>query len=674
MTSYSKLGWLLVLLAPLVAACTSRKPTEIVAGLSTQMRVPEGLKAVGLTIQAGGRLRYCETYPVVDGTATLPATFGLLGQSGFERAPDGLVTLQVLGFRTSETNFADDCFISDGPLPDANSSDPNEIVVVRRRRLSFVNDRILFLPLPIKESCNDRDCPVDGETCIGGECVAMDIDAALLPDYDDSLIFGNTNTCFDPTVCIPRSGSVPVLLVDPADCTFRAVWPASAPVPAPGELNVRMFYNTFGTEILDLDPASLDSSQYDGLSFVDPADPVVFRLAPNVCRSNYQENKILGLEASALCPTKRPYQPICDGTQGGASPDAGAGGGSNDDQRAGICTVASLSSAESAAYVLMDSSLSMGKFFGDGGLRFAVELPLQNPVARRTRLAFDLLPTAAAECDALPNANDFATPRIPFQDVGTAREPIGDLLGDVGTVLADNPPLFMEAGMEGAYRALAELEPLDSTRRFNRKALVVIANRDFGGECATDGVTPAQRALAAFTSGIYTYSVVLENEDGSDTEEAQAVADAIGIATAGGTTVFNGVADETEGAKAVQEVFNDLGSCLYDVRGPLTGDPVLPADATISYLNPLAPSRTQVDISRNSACDETNQDTVSGFNQVDEDATVDALRVRICGQACEDLRNVLNDVAVVHGAQGNVAPPVPLVVSAQCPNDSAFAE
>jgi hypothetical protein len=303
-----------------------------------------------------------------------------------------------------------------------------------------------------------------------------------------------------------------------------------------------------------------------------------------------------------------------------------------------------------------------------------VELPLQNPVARRTRLAFDLLPAAAAECDALPAANDFATPRIPFEDVGTTREPIGDLLGDVGTVLADDPPLFMEAGMEGAYRALAELEPLDSSRRFNRKALVVIANRDFGGECATDGVTPAQRAQAAFASGIYTYSVVLDNDDASDTEKAQSVAEATAIATAGGTTVFNGVADETEGAKAVQEVFNDLGSCLYDVRGPLTGNFLLPPDATISYLNPLSPSRTQVDIPRNVLCDEGAQDTQSGFNQVADDGSIDALRVRICGQACEDLRNVLNDVAVVHALQNSVAPPVPLVVSAQCPNDSTFAD
>jgi hypothetical protein len=589
--------------------------------------------------------------------ATLPATLGVLGQSRFERAPDGLVTVQVLGFRTVDSPFARDCL----NLQDANADDPTQVVVVRRRRLSFVNDRILFLPLPLKESCNDTGCSAaDGLTCIGGACVDMSIDSTTLPDYHDDLIFGNTNTCFRTDLCLPEAGGVPVLLDDPDTCTFRAQWPSELGVPVAGDLNVRVFYNTFGTEVLDLDPEGLDERQHDGLSFVDDeSDPLSFRLAPNVCETNFKRDKILGLEASALCPTKRPFQPLCDEEPSEDTPDAGGGG--SGDELAGLCTVASLSSVESAAYVLMDSSLSMFRYFGEGGLQFAVELPLNNPVARGTRLAFGLLPAEESQCEAEPAANAFASPRIPFGDVSQVRQPIGELLGDASVVRADNPPLLMEAALEGAYSALAALQPTQSTR-FNRKALVVIANRDFGGQCPSDGVTPAQRANAAFQNqSIYTYGVVL-----GDGDDAAAVADATELANQGGTTLFNGVADEAQGAVAVQRILNDLGSCLYEVRSPLTGDVRLPDDAQISYLNPLLPARTRVGIARNPACSEATQDQENGWSQGGDDL------VRICGQACLDLRETLDSVSVTHAVQSKVAPPVPLVVTAACPGGGAF--
>jgi hypothetical protein len=352
---------------------------------------------------------------------------------------------------------------------------------------------------------------------------------------------------------------------------------------------------------------------------------------------------------------------LCDTDVGVPAIDAGGGGGGETDSLSGRCTVASLTSVESAAYVLMDRSQSMFRYFGNGGLRFAFELPLSNPVARRTRLAFGFLPAAAADCDVATAANPFTLPQVAFGDVASVREPIGALLGNPATVLPDEPPLFMEAALDGAYQALSTLQPTFSTR-FNRRALVVIANRDFGGQCATDGVAPAQRANAAFTNQqIYTYSVVLG--DGND---PAAVADATEVANQGGTRVFNGVADETEGARAVQEVLNDLGSCLYEVRDPLTGSPRLADDAQVSYLNPLFPSRTQVDIPHNPACSEATQDQLSGWSQGADDL------VRVCGGACDDLRDILGEVSVAHAVDGKVSPPVPLVVTGQCPTAAAF--
>jgi hypothetical protein len=617
----------------LFAACTSSKPTEIVAGMSTQIQVPEYLKTVGLAVQAGGRVLFCDTYPVADGTVKLPATLGVL-----EESAGSPVTVNVLGFRREQASSFDNCTFV---VPDAD--DP-EVMVVRRRRTTFVDDRILFLPLPLKESCSETTCGEE-ETCIGGLCVPSDVDSSALVDYRNDLLFGDTNTCFDPNRCLDAART-PVLLENPADCSFRAQWPSSAPTPEPGELNVRVFYDTFGSEVLDLDREGSDANEQEGFNIPDPSDPLAFRLAPNLCTSNYQQDKLLGVEASALCPPKRPLQPLCSNYVS-IDPRATA-----DDPDPGprVCTIAGLRAVESAVYVLMDRSQSMFKFYGDGGLRFAIELPLGNPVARRTRVAFGQLPAAAEQC----GTNEYQTPTIAFGDVASVRQPIGDILGASASVLPDDPAIYLEAAMQGAYAALGELGPSGESG-FNRKALVVISNRDLARD-RCPGPTGAERAAAALAQddSIVTYAVALDSGD------AEALASATAIAEAGGTQVFNGVEDETEGLRAVQDILTDLGSCLYEVSPDATsglqdaGD--LSDNATISYLHPV--TRAQVDIEHNALCAEGVD--ASGWNAEGD-------LVRLCGTACDELRESLSAVALVHAENQHVAPAVPLVVTAPCP-------
>jgi hypothetical protein len=612
-------------------SCTSSEPTEIVAGMSTQIRVPDYLKMVGVVVQAGGRVQFCNSYTVADGTVTLPATLGVLDRSN--RAP---VTVQVLGFRKEETRFADDClFVQD--------ADAEDVMVVRRRRLTFVDERILFLPLPLKESCNDTPC-ADDETCIGGACVPVDVDSSALQDYKNELIFGDSNTCFDARRCLDAAGA-PVLLEDPASCSFRVQWPSAAPMPAAGELNVRLYYNTFGSEILDRDGEGSDVNEQEGFSILDESDPLAFRLAPNLCATNYRNDKVLGLEASALCPPKRALQPICadyvppDPRATADTPDPGPR----------VCTIAGLRAVESAVYVLMDRSQSMFKFYGDGGLRFAVELPLSNPVARRTRVAFGQLPAAPEQC----GTNDYANPTIPFGDVSVVRQPIGDILAASSSVLPDDPALYLDAAMQGAYSALSALSTSEASG-FNRKALVVISNHDLARDrCA--GPTATERAAAALADdGIITYAVALDSGD------AEALQSASEIATAGGTAVFNGVDDEVQGARAVQDILTDLGSCLYEVVPDNTSGAASAGDlsdgATISYLHPV--TRAQIDVPHNAQCaDGVN---ASGWNREGD-------LVRLCGAACTLLRETLSDVALLHAGSQHIAPAVPLVVTAPCP-------
>jgi len=119
----------------------------------------------------------------------------------------------------------------------------------------------------------------------------------------------------------------------------------------------------------------------------------------------------------------------------------------------------------------------------------------------------------------------------------------------------------------------------------------------------------------------------------------------------------------------VLDVLTELGTCSYRVNRLDLGDAAgvgaaaLPDTALISYVDPLFPSSSAVDIALNPACVAGAPADVSGWNR-------DGERVRICGKACDDLRAVISNVTALHLLRTPplVAPPVPVVVSAPCNN------
>jgi hypothetical protein len=636
-------------------ACTPKRPTEIVAGVTTQIRVPDDLNTVAMVVQVGGEVVFCNQYPVFDGTARLPATLAVLGESGLDNR--GSVTVKVVGLR-EDSEF---CF---------TESPPQNTMVIRSRRVTFVDDQIKFLPLPLKESCADvRSCDEDnGETCVGGKCVSADVDGASLQTYSDALIFGNTNTCFDATNCMAKNATSAVLIEDAGDCTFRVPLPEGAK-QTPANLNVRLYYKSLGSEILDLDQEA-DEDQQEGFAFVGKQNSATFRLAPNLCESNYQAEKILAIDASPLCPAKRPLQPICDdykapqvfvpipaGSAGsGSGGDAGVSPPADEDE--GVCAIAGLQTVESVVYVLMDRSLSMRKFFGDGGLSFAVDLPLSSPVSKRTKIGFGLLPPSAEQC----GTNDYA-PEIAIGSVEETRELIGMLLQDRERVLTEDPPqFFLEAALQAAYNTVAQVTPTGG-EVFNRRAVVVITNRDsLAGSCPGPAATElAARALGSADAPIFTYAIALDSDEApAPGSEGQVLESATELAEAGGTEVYNGVEDEQKGARAVNDILTELGTCLYEVKRPDDSTEPLPNSASIAYLNPNTPTKRAVSISYNQECSEASAAEGSGWNH-------EGGLVRLCGADCKALRKVIGDVSVFHAAQdGKALPAVPLVATAPC--------
>ena len=633
--------------------CTSTDPTEIVGGVTTQIKVPDYLRSVGLTVQVGGEVKFCDSYPVTDGTTTLPATLGVLGSSGID--PSKTVTVQVLGLRTDTSEFDLDCITT---RPEPGEPDNREVLVIRRRRLGFVDGRILYLPLPLKESCTDVACAPD-QTCIAGACVPIDVDPKTLPDYNPRLAFGTTNTCFNADLCLPAGANYPAILDDAASCSFHIDWPPDRPRPAPGELNVRATYNSFGSEVLDFDLAGTAPELQEGFSFPDPNDATKFVLAPNLCATNYNANRILALEAGPYCDAKRGYQPIC-GSYSAPNPRTNSGEKAAPNAGAGLCTIAALTPVPSVVYVLMDNSFRMYPFYGMGGLQFAIDLPLGSPIAKRAQIAFRRFPANPAQC----GSDAYATPEVAFGSVDDVRAPIGTILGANDSVTPDNPPqVSLEAALQGAYLAVKNAQVLDPDN-YAQRAVVVISNRDLAvGACM--GTSTALELAQQATQGVNpvsTYAVALgdPNED-NPTADASTVASATALAAAGRTRVFNGVEDAQAGATAVSKVLTDVGSCVYRVNRLDLGPDTLPPGSYISYVNPLPPGPSAVDIPFNSGCSASSGADISGWN-------AEGSRVRICGQACSDLRQVINDVSEAHLAEQVSAPPIPLVVSSPCEN------
>ena len=301
--------------------------------------------------------------------------------------------------------------------------------------------------------------------------------------------------------------------------------------------------------------------------------------------------------------------------------------------------------------MLLDRSNAMRDLYGPEGLEFAINVPLENPIAARTQIGLSFLPADMATCSAssLP-------PEIGFEDPQVVRSDIASRLADPTTLLGDDPQLFLDGAMSGAYASLAALMPTES-QTFNRRAVAIVGNRDLQAHCgATPGDPVALAADALASQGIHTYVAVLDAPDDAPQFGDDPQTSAAAIATAGGTQVFDAIVDETEGALAVQKVLNDLGSCVYDPPQASVS-----ANATnLLFVDPVTLART--DIARNDACD-SESSTVDGWG-------VEASgRIRICGAPCAALRSTL---AAYFAALGEPAPRVPIMPAIACTDASRF--
>jgi hypothetical protein len=581
-------------IAVLWAGCTATRPTEVVPGVISQIQVPKHLKGVRIDISIPGSP---SPGPIVarvdDGVARLPSTLGVVG----ERAKTVPITVLVTGW-----GDVNDFAFEDPAIPVTDRQYHKDVKILRRARFQYRDEKILYLPMPLRYSCYEaQPCGLE-ETCVAGECKPVNtIDPNTMVEYSDDLVKGTSSTCFSPKTCMATA--VQAFVDDPDNCIYAL---PAAPPPGINGMNVKVTYDNYETEILDLDAE--EGFIREGLDKI--------RLAPGLCKIAKNAGagrRIVNVELSPLCAPKTIYQPICFPEQ----PAAGT-----------ICNIERpLEPSPSALYVAMDQSSSMGEIFGETAIKTVLGLSLNDPVFSRTFVAFKFFPHQPADCNVADNSlSQSNLLEVPFALAPLTQKKVTSFVGNKANVLGSDPNLFVDAlYAQNTGGAVKAIETFRAGRNFNKRAVMIIANRTLKvDDCGGNLASITQAVGNANAAGVQTYVVLLGHQ--TTTPDA---AGWTAVATAGGTTLFDVRTQPEVGGEALATVATDLGACLYEPLAPQE----LKTNAKISYKNPTA-GNAESFIPFNAACNKNTAQAVNGWN-------IDGGQMRICGEPCTTYKNVL---------------------------------
>ena len=675
------------------SGCAGKTATEFVAGISTQVQVPRDLAAISISVSAEDNVAYNQYFPVYNGTVELPRTLGVVNSSTPQGVP---IAITIVGFDNSPGGQAayQNATTFQAQIPTVGQAEaqygPPGGRVLRSFRQQYTPGQILYVPMPLHYSCYDVDCgpnaanisgcttaadptPPDQYnpcTCKGGVCVDA-LNTNPLPVYNDAMAYGTTNTCFRPFTTTDSGGTkepgcmdygIPPQVIDATNCIYALPGTASVPAGTPpynpdvpsvviqaadsgGGLNVRAVFDNYVSEVLDYEgtcpgagaPPTAQAPVEGYCTFA--GAPQRFQLAAGLC-SPKALHQITLLEASAQCPSKTEFQPICADSNGPPWQPTLLDGGTSSD---GGCNIAKvLTPAPSQLYILFDNSSGMRDFFGPKGLQEVVGLGLTNPVFSQTQVGFSFTPATQADCtasasDDAAGPNSFLSPLLPFQPSGAAQAAIGNLLlvdGEDGGPphQPGTDPWYLSAALEGAYGALRGNHPANGGA-FNRSAVMLFFDRDFNGalDCGNGHLSALQEAQKALGEGIETYVVFLGNKDdaedgGNGFPGQQALTDAqqlgLGLNSTYLSYFFNASTLSTiatASVNALGSVVSDLGGCVYQVP------PGVGPEAILQF--PDAVSASIISVSNAGSC--ANDDPVKSPTWV-----FDNQHIRVCQNTC----------------------------------------
>jgi hypothetical protein len=702
--------------AALWSGCSGKTVTEFVAGVSSQVQVPRDLAAISITVSAEGNIAYNKYFPVYNGNVLLPKTLGVVNSSTPEGTPISITIVGFDNSPSGQAAFANaQNFQGSIPTvgtTETGSLAPGGRVL-RSFRQQYTPGQILYVPMPLHYSCYDVDCgpnspndisqcnpasdpngtdQYDPCTCKAGVCVDALNDPTVnpLPVYNDGMAYGTTNTCFRPFSDKDASGNtlpgcmdygIPPQTIQAGTCVYALPDTASVPADAGaynpnvpkvviqaadsgGGLNVRVVFDNLVSEVLDYEgvcPAQITPATpgpVEGYCTM-PNAPQQFMLAPGLCTmvpgGATPANKlhtITLIEASAECPSKTQFQPICADADGPPWQPTLIDGGSSAN---GTCNVAvPLVPAPSALYLLWDNSTGMDQFFGKKALSQVIGLSLSDPVFQQTQVAFSYTPALPTDCTAAPDTtNSFLSPLIPFEPSAHAQADIAKELlleGEDGGIPHEPgaDPWYLEAALDGAYQKL-QLQTTGA-QKYNRTAAMLFIDRDFKTnppDCGNSHKNAIQEAQAALSAGIETYVVYLANADYEDAGGAApppAESDAQSLAMGLNPNLsyfFNASAGSSApvvAAEALSTVVADMGSCVYEVPSGID------SAATLQFPDPV--TRTILTV--------TNADSCANDSSTTPLWVFDNQHIRVCQNTCQRLVTAIQaDEAAT--AQSNAA-------------------
>ncbi len=704
------------------AGCSNDKPTELVPGALSQVQVPRDLDGIELEVKANGVVTFCSSASVYDGTVELPRTLGVVSGQSVE----AIVTVTIRGFSQSATNpnfgQCNDIPVGDPQGPQVLRRSIQTFVGQHTLFLPMALSYSCFNTNCESGTGSTSTASAATSTCAASRCVDLagtdpKVAASKLVDFTPSLIDG-TDVCFSPKVCF--SDELPAVAVlsssgdgggdaassagdaGASECTY------TFPVPPLGSgLNVKVFFQDFtwtmdsSTGVSTPVPSNageveiLNDDAEEGFT-VSATNPRQFTLAPGLCdlvnagatppppppSGALTYHTISGVHAASACTPKAALLPICANERnppavlpdGGKTPNLPDGGTTTN----GVCNVGvPLVPALSAMYMVMDDSAAMHAAFGMQGYATAMGLSLTYPVFNRTNAGFKILSHLDIECTS--PTTSFTMPDLDFKLAAAAQSGIAAKLQD-WTAPGDTPLAPLHLDLQAAMRpdAGAYAEVLDFLTTFQEPpdiaAAMFFVNRVpdptplTGNDCplaVTPPATASQVALqaleaeaeAAYTgaTSLRTFFVVLDDDahDGPtvtvpfytqmQTDLPQAV-----------TTI-----DATSMTPSVvlgkfTQVVTQLGTCLYELPAGVTDT----SQAAVSYNVPGTPVTVPVPV--DPTCSADNQNSANGWN-VDSNA-----RLRICGDACTNLRQTILAVSATALINGQPVPDVPVNAAVLC--------
>jgi hypothetical protein len=669
--------------------CNAKKPTEIVPGATTQVQVPGNLAVVKLHVLANGQTAFCGSYQVgPGGQVELPGSLGVVSGAAGTKL-DITLTGYDQAALTAGSQDAATCNFAQLKVGDTASTTGPGPRVLRESVVEYVDQRTLFLPMPLSFSCYDVDCSsTSGQACKAGKCSDTTIAPGVLVDFDPSLVDG-TQDCF-PKACM--SATVPAVPVDPASCTFE--FPAAL-TPAgngPG-LNVSVAYAhnqlvkdtaTGGNVVAPGEPLEqeiLNRDVDEGFTIPDASKPTQFKLADGLCALWQAAQKtakdvtgtnpftvISDVQVTVACPVKEALTPFC-------APDQQSNVTTQTTPPDIACGVdAPLTPTPGAIYLVVDHSVAMNHAFGSTGYAALIGETFSLPVFRKTYVAMQFLTHDDTECTS--GTSKYPNPATAFGFAADVQPLLLPQLLQVptetaGDTLANPASLDLLAALQGGtgvYAALSNLaakhDPANGLKSLVEPTVMFFVNRTpvfagasdggageggagdagspqfgvTGNDCNPGASGSVQKAIeakiTAASSDVHTDFIVLDNNAHvSAVPFYDQIQSDLGSGASGGPV---DVVDATGGAAQViqnvaQAVFNGI-TCVYDAPKGLDNTAKLQFWAPPHTLIDAAAS-TPFGIPFNNQCTLANRDNagIDGWN-------LTGGRVVVCGHSCQGIQ------------------------------------